>query len=157
MRQRSFKNTRILCWNIINMLKRRDKILNESHSQGNRLVEGTKVVGDIATESAIFIDGEIVGNVFSRSKVVIGETGKVFGNISCADADIEGSVDGSLEIDGLLVLRANSKIAGDILTARLHIEEGALFVGSCHMKGHVGISTQAHLVTSDENSNDSNN
>jgi cytoskeletal protein CcmA (bactofilin family) len=157
MRQRSFKNTRILCWNIIDMLKRRDKISNESQSQVNRLVEGTKVVGDIAADSTIFIDGEIVGNVFCRSKVVIGETGKVFGNISCADSDIEGSVDGSLEIEGLLVLRAKSKIAGDILTARLHIEEGALFVGSCHMKGHVEISTQAHIVTSEENSNNSIN
>ena len=133
------------------MLKRRDKAQFESPDRLNRLVEGTKVVGDIVTDSNLRVDGEIVGNIFSRSKVVIGETGKVYGNISCSEADIEGNIDGSIEIEGLLVLRSSSKIVGDIVTSKLHIEEGAVFLGSCHMTGHEAIRTQAHLVASEEN------
>ncbi len=107
------------------------------------------------TDSNLRIDGEIVGNVFSRSKVVIGETGTIFGNISCQEADIEGTIEGSLEIEGLLILREKSKIIGDITTARLHIEEGAIFLGSCQMTGYEATKAQAHLVASEENSEES--
>jgi len=134
------------------MLRRKEKMTFESQDRLNRLVEGTKIVGDIITDSNIVIDGEIVGNIFSRSKVFIGATGTVFGNISCNEADIEGNIDGSLEVEGLLILREKSKIVGDILTSKLHIEEGAVFLGSCHMSGHEALNTQAHLVASEENS-----
>ena len=138
------------------MLRRKEKTQFESPDRLNRLVEGTKIVGDIITDSNLRIDGEIVGNVFSRSKVVIGESGVVFGNISCLEADIEGNVNGSLETEGLLILREKSKIIGDILTSKLHVEEGAIFIVSCHMNGHEAIREQAHLVVSEENSDKDN-
>lgn len=136
------------------MLKRKEKAQLESPARLNRLVEGTKIVGDLITDSSLHIDGEIVGNVFSRSKVVIGETGVIFGNISCLEADIEGKIEGSLEIDGLLILREKSKIVGDIVTSKLHIEEGAIFLGSCQMTGYEATKAQQHLVSSEENTED---
>jgi cytoskeletal protein CcmA (bactofilin family) len=136
------------------MLKRKERVQFESPDRLNRLVAGTKIVGDLITDSNLRIDGEIVGNVFSRSKVVIGETGCVFGNISCLEADIEGVIEGCVEIEGLLVLREKSKIIGDINTAKLHIEEGAIFLGTCQMTGHEAKKAQAHLVGSEENSED---
>ncbi len=118
------------------MLKRKEKVQFESPDRLNRIVEGTKIVGDLITDSNLRIDGEITGNVVSRSKVVIGETGSVLGDVSCVEADIEGNVTGKLEIEDLLVLREKSKIVGDIMTSKLQIEEGAVFVGSCKMAGH---------------------
>lgn len=118
------------------MLKRKEKIQFESPDRLNRIVEGTKIVGDLITDSNLRIDGEIIGNVVSRSKVVIGETGIIKGDISCLEADIEGNVEGKLEIEDILVLREKAKIVGDIMTTKLQIEEGAIFVGSCKMAGH---------------------
>jgi cytoskeletal protein CcmA (bactofilin family) len=138
------------------MLKRKDKIQIENSNQLNRLVEGTKIAGDVITNSSILVEGEIVGNIFSRAKVIISQTGSVFGNISCLEADIEGSVDGSLEIENLLVLRDKAKIIGDIITSKLHIEEGAIFLGSCQMKGYEDQKSHTHLTALGENSDDSN-
>jgi cytoskeletal protein CcmA (bactofilin family) len=118
------------------MLKRKEKTQFESPDRLNRIVDGTKIVGDIITDSNLRIDGEITGNIFSKSKVVVGETGVILGNIACTEADVEGNIDGKLEIEGLLILREKSKIEGDIQTGKLHIEEGAVFLGSCKMKGH---------------------
>ena len=67
------------------MLKRKDKIQIENSNQLNRLVEGTKIAGDVITNSSILVEGEIVGNIFSRAKVIISQTGSVFGNISCLE------------------------------------------------------------------------
>ena len=118
------------------MLKRKEKIQFESPDRLNRIVEGTKITGDFIAESNIRIDGEINGNVISRAKVVLGESGVIKGDISCIEADIEGSVQGNLEIEDLLILRLKSKVEGNIMTSKLHIEEGAVFVGSCKMSGH---------------------
>ena len=137
------------------MLKRKEKTQFESPDRLNRLVEGTKITGDLTTDSNLRIDGEIVGNVYSRSKVVIGETGVIFGNISCLEADIEGKIEGSIEIEGLLILRSTSKIIGDIITSKLHIEEGAIFLGSCQMTGYEATKAQSHLVASEENPEES--
>jgi cytoskeletal protein CcmA (bactofilin family) len=115
------------------MLKRKEKMQFESPERLNRLVEGTKVIGDIITESNLRIDGEVKGNVATSSKVVIGATGSILGNLTCMEADVEGHVEGKLNIEGLLVLRETAHISGDIFTNKLHMEEGAVFEGVCKM------------------------
>lgn len=115
------------------MLKKKDKAQFESPDRLNRLVAGTRILGDILSESSLRIDGEVVGNISTSSKVVIGETGVLKGNLNCSEADIEGTIEGKLYVDGLLILRESAKIYGDIQTVKLHMEEGALFEGACKM------------------------
>lgn len=115
------------------MMKRKEKIQFESPERVNRIVEGTKIVGDLIADSNVRIDGEILGNVSTSSKVVLGENGLIKGNLLCQDADIEGKVEGKISVESLLVLREKSYIVGDIQTGKLHVEEGAVFVGKCSM------------------------
>ena len=114
-------------------MKKRGSIQASNPERLNAIVEGSKVIGDMITESNLRIDGEVTGNISSASKVVIGKTGSIKGNLICAEADIEGTIDGTLNIDGLLTLRATAKIDGDIKTAKFQMEEGAEFSGSCKM------------------------
>jgi cytoskeletal protein CcmA (bactofilin family) len=123
------------------MLKRRERLAFDSPDRVNRLVEGTKITGDIVSASNIRIDGTVDGNVSSSAKIVIGENGSVTGNLSCSDADIEGTLHGDATISGVLILREKATIHGDILTHRIHIEEGAAFNGACRMNSH---QTAAH-------------
>ncbi len=116
------------------MLKRKEKSHVDSPERLNRLVDGTKIVGDVFSESNLRIDGEVQGNISTKGKVVIGENGLVNGNLTCQEADIEGKINGNLSVESLLILRETAKITGDIQTARLHMEEGALFLGSCAMR-----------------------
>jgi cytoskeletal protein CcmA (bactofilin family) len=116
------------------MLKRRERIDFDSPDRVNRLVEGTKIIGDIVSESNIRIDGTVEGNVTSSAKIVIGEKGTVTGNLICSDADVEGALHGDANINGVLILREKATIHGDINTVRIHIEEGATFNGACRMR-----------------------
>ncbi len=133
------------------MLKKKEKTQFESPDRLNRLVAGTRILGDILSESSLRIDGEVVGNISTSAKVVIGETGLLRGNLNCAEADIEGTVEGKLFVDGLLVLRESSKIYGDIQTVKLHMEEGAVFEGVCKMGGSTPpkVATQANQNAED--------
>jgi len=99
----------------------------------NRLVEGTAVKGDIKTDSNFRLDGELNGTLNSLGKLVIGPSGKIEGDIICANADIEGEVIGNIKVDGLLLLKSTAKITGNITTVKLAIENGADFNGNCNM------------------------
>ncbi len=117
------------------MLKRKEKTQFESPERLNRIVEGTKIIGDLIAESNLRIDGEVDGNVSTASKVVIGENGFIKGNLTCQEADIEGKISGNLSIESLLILRETANVQGNINTLKLHVEEGAVFLGSCEMTG----------------------
>jgi cytoskeletal protein CcmA (bactofilin family) len=99
----------------------------------NLFAEGTHIKGDIKTTNDIRIDGIIEGTVTSDSKVVIGPSGKVKGDIICQNADISGSVVGTIEIGELLFLKSTANVEGDITTEKLVIEAGAKFNGLCTM------------------------
>jgi cytoskeletal protein CcmA (bactofilin family) len=133
------------------MMKKRGVIQSDSPDRLNVIVEGSKVIGDIITESNLRIDGEVLGNVSSASKVVVGVTGNIKGNLTCSDADIEGSIEGVLKVDSLLTLRTKAVITGEITTSKLHVEEGANFSGSCKMSNY---STKSQSNVSSKNQED---
>ncbi|MCG8410002.1 MAG: polymer-forming cytoskeletal protein [Bacteroidales bacterium] len=99
----------------------------------NLIGVGTEITGDINSNGDIRIDGLLTGNLKTAGKVVIGETGKIRGEIDCKNSEILGEVKGKIRVSELLSLKATSKIYGDIATKKLAIEPGSVFTGSCEM------------------------
>lgn len=110
--------------------------LNEADNSTtiNLISVGTDITGDIRSTGDIRIDGALKGNLNTKGKVVIGPTGKVQGEIECKNSEVSGVIEGKINVSQLLNLKASSKIVGDIITAKLSIEPGALFTGHCSMK-----------------------
>jgi cytoskeletal protein CcmA (bactofilin family) len=94
---------------------------------------GTEITGDINSNGDIRIDGTLNGNLITKGKVVIGETGKVKGEISCKNSDVSGTVEGKLIVSQLLSLKITARVNGDIQTNKLAIEPGSKFTGNCNM------------------------
>ncbi len=113
--------------------KNNDKKESANSKTVNLFAEGTVMQGEIKTENDIRIDGIISGTVVSKSKVVIGPTGKVTGDIVCQSADISGTLIGSIENREQLFLKATAVIDGDITTDKMIVEAGARFNGKCSM------------------------
>lgn len=105
--------------------------------QQNRIVQGTKIVGNISSEGGFRIDGEIEGDVKAEGKVVIGTTGKIKGTLTCANADIEGNFNGKLIVKGILSLKSSAVILGEVVTNKLAVEPGANFNATCTMGSSV--------------------
>lgn len=103
----------------------------------NRIVEGTHIEGTVKSDSNIRIDGEVKGNILTKGRVVIGPKGKILGEITCQNAEIEGVVEGKIMVEDLLSLKSSAKLDGEIFTAKLAIDPGATFTGSCHMGSKV--------------------
>lgn len=100
----------------------------------NALTAGSKIIGTIIADSDIRIDGTVEGELKCSGKVVIGEQGKLKGTISCQNAEILGNLDGKIDVNNTLALRASGVIKGEVNTQILIVEPNAQFNGSCSMK-----------------------
>ena len=99
----------------------------------NLIGVGTEITGNIVSSGDIRIDGELNGNMKVAGKAVIGETGKIKGEIACKNADVFGTVNGKIVVSELLSLKSTSKLTGDIVVGKLAIEPGTQFTGHCEM------------------------
>ncbi|MFM2048496.1 MAG: hypothetical protein RI955_1044, partial [Bacteroidota bacterium] len=108
---------------------------------------GTQIEGNISSDGDIRLDGTMKGNLFTKSKVVIGAQGSIDGNIDCESADIFGKVNGDIHVKELLFMKNTSTVDGDIFTSKLVVENGAKFNGSCIMNAAL------HTTSSSKKSN----
>ena len=103
----------------------------------NIIAAGTSITGDLKTEGVIRLNGTLVGNLETTEKLVIGQNGKVEGEVKCKSADIEGKIMGIISVQDLLSLKRTANIQGDIITKQLSVEPGAIFTGTCKMSKDV--------------------
>lgn len=99
----------------------------------NVLGHGTIIEGNLNSSGDIRIDGVVKGNVKTDSKFVLGDLGRVEGNIEAKNCDISGEVKGDVKTLELLVIKNCGVINGDINTEKLVVESGGKFNGKCQM------------------------
>lgn len=102
-------------------------------NSSNIIGKGTILDGDIQSLGNIRIEGKVKGSVKSKSKVALGSSSYVEGNIIAQNAEIAGEVKGVVEVTEQLILRPSATIDGDIITNKLIVETGAQFNGGCKM------------------------
>ncbi len=111
--------------------------MGSDSSARNIIGHGTTIKGDLESNGDFRIDGCLVGSITSNGKIVIGETGTVEGQVTCKQADISGKIDAKLDVAELTVLKSSAQFKGELITAKIAIEVGAQFSGTCQMKNAV--------------------
>ncbi|NJN40875.1 MAG: polymer-forming cytoskeletal protein [Flammeovirgaceae bacterium] len=113
--------------------KEQKKVAEEISNSTNTIGKGTLLEGNIETYGNIRIEGKVIGHIKSKSKIALGNSSQVQGNVTAQNADIEGEVKGKIDISEMLVLKSTAVVHGDISTGKLVVEPGAVFNGSCRM------------------------
>ncbi len=113
--------------------KQENMAAQDASNSSNIIGKGTVVEGNIETQGNIRIEGKVNGSVKSKSKIVLGQSSFIDGNIVAQNAELSGEVKGVVEISEQLTLRPSSRIDGDIITNKLIVESGATFNGGCKM------------------------
>jgi cytoskeletal protein CcmA (bactofilin family) len=98
----------------------------------------TVVEGKIRTDGSIRIDGTLIGDVVAKASAAVGLTGSVEGTVEARNVSLSGKLDGSVTALEKLVLEKKSVVKGDIRAARLVVDEGAVFDGTCVMSQPAG-------------------
>jgi cytoskeletal protein CcmA (bactofilin family) len=97
--------------------------------------KSVKIIGQIFTKEDLYVDGDVEGTIESLdNKVTVGPNGRVQASIKARDVIILGQVQGNVETSDKVDIRKDAKLVGDITTARISIEDGALFKGSIDIR-----------------------
>jgi cytoskeletal protein CcmA (bactofilin family) len=84
-----------------------------------------------APGGALRIDGYYEGELHIGGDLIVGESGKVVGNLVARNIIIAGEVKGSIEARGRLELAPSAKVTGDSKMVTLVVEDGAYLQGLC--------------------------
>ncbi len=104
------------------------------------ITRDTILVGTIAADSSIYIDGGVKGDVFSKNSIQL--TGKVDGNMKANDITItDGAVKGDISSEGNIHVSGDSVIVGNLNGKSL--EFNGKIKGSVHINGHAIIRENA--------------
>ena len=107
--------------------------MDNLNGSNNIIGDGSVLKGNLKTSGNIRLEGKVIGDISSTSKVACGETSIVDGNVIAENAEIAGKVTGKVTVSELLILKSTASIHGDISTDNLIIESGANFNGACSM------------------------
>ena len=106
---------------------------NGAACSGSLIGAGTSFVGDIVFSGALRIDGEVTGDVIARDGrggiLVIGEQGRVDGDIDVRRLTVSGSVTGHIRARESIELLPKARVACDVEYAAAQIHLGAQLHG----------------------------
>src|SRR5260221_11313110 len=88
------------------------------------------VVGTLESPGDVTVEGTVRGDIQAKGNVTISAQGRMEGNLQASEATLRGHLEGSIRADKV-VLCASCNVRGDVVHARLVIEEGAHFEGNC--------------------------
>lgn len=96
--------------------------------------EGTCVAGDMTFSGGLHVDGTVRGNIIaangdSMALLVVGEHGRIEGEVHVPQVVISGSVVGDVRAAESVELASNSQVTGNIYYTRIEMAMGAAVNG----------------------------
>jgi cytoskeletal protein CcmA (bactofilin family) len=102
------------------------------------LGEHTVTEGTIRSQASMRIEGKIIGEIRCDGDLTIGEKAVIEANIHARNVIIAGKVEGDVIASGKLAITSTGKLFGNVSSASLSIEEGAVFSGTSMMSAAAG-------------------
>ena len=95
--------------------------------------EGATINGTIKENNEINIQGSVDGDVECKD-LIVGKSGNLKGKIKTESLSVEGTVEGELNVKGLLKLMSSGSVSGKITYGSLQINEGGKLIGEIDYK-----------------------
>jgi cytoskeletal protein CcmA (bactofilin family) len=93
------------------------------------------IKGEVTGSESLYIDGRVEGSInLSGNRVTIGRNGVVAANISAREIVVLGKVRGNLTASDRVDIRSDGSLTGDVIAARISIEDGAFFKGGIDIR-----------------------
>jgi cytoskeletal protein CcmA (bactofilin family) len=88
------------------------------------------IKGELSGSEDLYVDGQVEGSIeLSGNRLIIGPHGQVRANVNAKGVIVQGKLEGNIRASERAELAKSAVVAGDILTQRVAIEEGAYFKG----------------------------
>ena len=93
------------------------------------------IKGEVTGSESLYIDGRVEGSInLSGNRVTVGRNGVVGANINAREIVVLGKVRGNLTASDRVDIRSDGSLTGDVIAARISIEDGAFFKGGIDIR-----------------------
>ena len=106
-------------------------------AQGDQATIGKSLMikGEVTGSESLYIDGRIEGTItLPGNRVTVGRNGQVAANISAREIVVLGKVRGNCQASDRIDIRSEGSLTGDVIAARISIEDGAFFKGGIDIR-----------------------
>jgi cytoskeletal protein CcmA (bactofilin family) len=109
--------------------------------EGPRIVlqQDASVSGKLVFDLPVKIDGRFKGEVKANALLVLGPHAEVAAKISAGQLRIEGSLIGTVRVNGWIEIMPGGRFQGEIESGKLKVYAGGVFEG----KGEIGVAQPA--------------
>ncbi len=93
------------------------------------------VKGEVSGSESLYIDGKVEGAInLPGNRVTVGRNGQVAANIMAREVVVLGKVRGNVHASDRIDIRSEGSLTGDVIAARISIEDGAFFKGGIDIR-----------------------
>jgi cytoskeletal protein CcmA (bactofilin family) len=93
------------------------------------------VKGELSGSESLYIDGKVEGAInLPGNRVTVGRNGQVAANIMAREIVVLGKVRGNCQASDRVDIRSEGSLTGDVIAARISIEDGAFFKGGIDIR-----------------------
>lgn len=93
------------------------------------------VKGELSGSESLYIDGKVEGAInLPGNRVTIGRNGQVAASIAAREIVVLGKVRGNCQASDRVDIRSEGSLTGDVVAARISIEDGAFFKGGIDIR-----------------------
>ena len=94
---------------------------------------GISVQGTVQDAERLVVEGTVEASMIHATELAISPGGMFKGEVEVEDAEVAGTIDGTLTARGALVVRASGKVLGTARCRRLQVEDGGQITGRIEM------------------------
>ena len=94
---------------------------------------GISLQGTVQDAERLVVEGTVEASMIHATELAISPGGIFKGEIEIEDAEIAGTIDGTLTARGALIVRATGKVLGTARCRRLQVEDGGQITGHIEM------------------------
>jgi cytoskeletal protein CcmA (bactofilin family) len=92
---------------------------------------GLTIKGEISGSEDLHLECKVEGPIsLGDHRVTVGQSARVSGEITASEIVVNGEVNGNLLASGRIEIKKNGTVKGDLMTARIVVEDGAFFKGA---------------------------
>jgi cytoskeletal protein CcmA (bactofilin family) len=94
---------------------------------------GISVQGTVQDAERLVVEGTVEASMIHATELSISPGGVFKGEVEVEDAEVAGTIDGTLTARGNLIVRASGKVLGTARCRRLQVEDGGQITGRIEM------------------------
>ena len=94
---------------------------------------GISLQGTVQDAERLVVDGTVEASMIRATELSVSPGGMFKGEIEVEDAEVAGTIDGTVTARGSLIVRASGKVLGTAHCRRLQVEDGGQITGRIEM------------------------